>query len=124
MNRAAALTVLKAVADRTFRSLPPEVRKTLNGVAVRLEHLGRAPNGRKGLGWARDDGRLVLLDERTVLRYAEDQEVLEDLLAHELSHCYRALQGLSGEPGEADEAETDRLARKWGFRAKGGPHVR
>jgi len=114
--------VLKAVAHRTFASLPPDVRKTLNAVKVRMAPLGRDDYGRRTLGCTAYDGNQIVLDTRTVERYAgAGEEFLEDVLGHEFAHAYRARRKLADMDDEVgEEIEADNLARQWGFNSKKG----
>jgi len=116
MNRPTAIKTLRAIARTTFESLPLAARKTLNGVQVYRANLGYTTKGRKILGTARSDGRVVLLDTDTLERYADRPGRLETLLAHELAHCYRTLTGVADTDERREERATNRLLKSWGFR--------
>lgn len=108
---------LRAVATRVFRSLPVTVRKALNNVQVRAADLG----GLAGdvLATTSEDGELILVDSDVLERLESNQEILEDVVAHELAHALRARKGLTAADEDMEEREADRLARQWGFNAKG-----
>ena len=116
-----AINTLYIVAKTTFDSLPTTAQNVLRGCDVRLGDAGYTAAGDKIEGLARADGQLVVLDRATVERYASDHAYLENLLAHELAHAYRARRGENAPVGSAAEEEgACRLVKSWGFRDKQG----
>jgi hypothetical protein len=62
---------------------------------------------------------LIVLDRETVEQHASDEPYLEDLLAHELSHCFRARIGESCAVGSEDEERgAASITKSWGFRPR------
>jgi predicted Zn-dependent protease with MMP-like domain len=124
LKRSHAAIVLRTIARTTFRSLPKDARRVLDGVQVYfaddLEHFPGLEHraGTKILGLARSDGNVVILDRAILEQLAHREGDLEGLLAHELAHCYRSRLGMSDPDKAREEAATDRLVRSWGIRQR------
>lgn len=117
-SRLAAQT-LRLVARTVEKSLPRDVLRVLRRCPIYYGDLPRQ-GGYQIEGCARTDGGEIILDRRVLEENADSHAYLEDLLAHELGHSYRARLGQHDPDEIREERETIALVKSWGFRAAKG----